>query len=95
VHRSAVVAQQNVETATSLLIAFSLLDNLVDQSWPKLADQLGALFGILDGVVAQVEAVRQRIGIDAAGVFVGGVGQRRFAGAGSDLLQLLILVTGL
>ena len=70
-----------------VLIAFAGIDHAVDQRRQKLIDDFHPLLGERDRILAQVEAVRQRIGIAVAGVFVGGVIQARLGAARGDLRQ--------
>ena len=86
-HRPGVVVQQAVERPAGPLIAFARLDDLIDQARQDLIDQLHAPACELDRVLAQVEAIHQRIGIEQAGVFVGGVLQGRLGAARGDLRQ--------
>ena len=79
--------QQNAEGLADAVVSFARLDHAVNQSGQNLADQFKPPAGELDRILALVETIDAWIGLQRAGVLIGGESQRRLVAARGELAQ--------
>ena len=92
--RFVILADQHAERLPSALVAFTSLDGAFEQLRQQSVDESHLSLSVCNRILAEVEAVRERIGIVRLGVFIGRVVEARFTAAHRDLGQLGVLVTG-